>query len=78
LLLILFFLWEFIQRKHDEITLTSGDQGEPVNNVANKVALGSKGSNNSAPQFSGVNSTDPMHPDEFESFVAALNIVCSF
>ncbi|MCI21772.1 CCR4-NOT transcription complex subunit 10-B, partial [Trifolium medium] len=54
-----------------ELPLTSGDQGEPVNNVANKVALGSKGSNNSAPQFSGVNSTDPMHPDEF---VAALNI----
>ncbi|CAJ2634703.1 unnamed protein product [Trifolium pratense] len=62
---------KFIQRKYDELPLTSGDQGEPVNNVANKVALGSKGSNNSAPQFSGVNSTDPMHPDEF---VAALNI----
>ncbi|CAI8610410.1 unnamed protein product [Vicia faba] len=55
---------KFIQRKYDELTLTSGDQGEPVNNVANKVAFGSKGSNN----------TDTMHPDEFESTAAALNI----
>ncbi|CAI8610409.1 unnamed protein product [Vicia faba] len=53
-----------IKRKYDELTLTSGDQGEPVNNVANKVAFGSKGSNN----------TDTMHPDEFESTAAALNI----
>ncbi|CAK8563455.1 unnamed protein product [Lathyrus sativus] len=55
---------KFVQRKYDEHTLTSGDQGEPVNNVANKVAFGSKGSN----------STDTMHPDEFESTAAALNI----
>ncbi|XP_058759959.1 uncharacterized protein LOC131633251 isoform X3 [Vicia villosa] len=53
-----------IKRKYDELTLTSGDQGEPVNNVANKVAFGSKGSNN----------TDTIHPDEFESTAAALNI----
>lgn len=73
-----FFLWEFIQRKYDERSLTYVDQGELVNNVGNKVALGSKGSNASAPQFSGVNSTDTMHPDEFDSSVATLNIVCSF
>ncbi|KAI5416153.1 uncharacterized protein LOC127073506 isoform X2 [Lathyrus oleraceus] len=53
-----------IKRKYDELTLTSRDQGEPVNNVANKVAFGSKGSN----------STDTMHPDEFESTATALNI----
>lgn len=63
-----------IKRKYDELSLTYVDQGELVNNVGNKVALGSKGSNASAPQFSGVNSTDTMHPDELDSSVATLNI----
>lgn len=63
-----------IKRKYGELSLTYVDQGELVNNVGNKVALGSKGSNALAPQFSGVNSTDTMHPDEFDSSVATLNI----
>lgn len=78
LYLSLLFLWELIQRKSDELTLISGDQGESVNNVGNKVALGSKGSSALAPQLSGVNSTATTHTDEFDSSVALLNIVCSF
>ncbi|XP_073219481.1 uncharacterized protein [Cicer arietinum] len=56
---------KFIQRKSEEHTLTSGDQGESVNSVGNKVTLGSKGSNTSALQ---------LHTDEFDSSIARLNI----
>lgn len=70
---------ELIQRKNDELALVLEEQGESVNNVGNKV-LGSKGSNASAHQFSGANSTSTstMYTDEFDSSVAMLNIVCSF
>jgi len=71
-------LLELIQRKNDELALALGDQGESVNNVGNKVVLGSKGSNASAHQFSGSNSTGTIYSDEFDSSVAMLNIVCSF
>ncbi|TKY54817.1 CCR4-NOT transcription complex subunit 10 [Spatholobus suberectus] len=63
-----------IKRKNDELALASGEQGESVNNVGNKVVLGSKGSNASAHQFSGANSTGTMYTDEFDSSVAMLNI----
>jgi len=67
-----------IQRKNDELALALGEQGDSVNNVGNKSVLGSKGSNASAHQFSGPNSTGTMYSDEFDSSVAMLNIVCSF
>ncbi|KAK7264886.1 hypothetical protein RJT34_32499 [Clitoria ternatea] len=64
-----------IKRKNDELALASGEQGETVNNVGNKVVLGSKGSNASAHQFSGANSTTTAsYTDEFDSSVALLNI----
>ncbi|XP_028188583.1 CCR4-NOT transcription complex subunit 10-like isoform X1 [Glycine soja] len=64
-----------IKRKNDELALVLEEQGESVNNVGNKV-LGSKGSNASAHQFSGANSTSTstMYTDEFDSSVAMLNI----
>ncbi|KAL1335084.1 hypothetical protein HN51_064044 [Arachis hypogaea] len=58
-----------IKRKSDELALASGEQGESVNNVGNKVVLGSK-----SHQFSGANSTNTMYADEFDSSVAMLNI----
>ncbi|KAG4970754.1 hypothetical protein JHK84_036855 [Glycine max] len=66
---------KLIQRKNDELALVLEEQGESVNNVGNKV-LGSKGSNASAHQFSGANSTSTstMYTDEFDSSVAMLNI----
>ncbi|KAJ1378942.1 Tetratricopeptide-like helical domain superfamily [Sesbania bispinosa] len=64
---------KLIQRKNDELALTSGEQGESVNNVGNKVVLGSKGSNASSLQFSGANSATTMHTVEFDSSVATLN-----
>ncbi|CAJ1944628.1 unnamed protein product [Sphenostylis stenocarpa] len=63
-----------VKRKIDELALALGEQGESVNNVGNKVVLGSKGSNASAHQFSGPNSTGTMYSDEFDSSVAILNI----
>ncbi|KOM32997.1 hypothetical protein LR48_Vigan01g255300 [Vigna angularis] len=63
-----------VKRKNDELALALGEQGESVNNVGNKVVLGSKGSNASAHQFSGSNSTGTMYSDEFDSSVAMLNI----
>ncbi|QCD80618.1 CCR4-NOT transcription complex subunit 10 isoform X2 [Vigna unguiculata] len=63
-----------VKRKNDELALALGDQGESVNNVGNKVVLGSKGSNASAHQFSGSNSTGTIYSDEFDSSVAMLNI----
>ncbi|XP_047168967.1 CCR4-NOT transcription complex subunit 10 isoform X1 [Vigna umbellata] len=65
---------KLIQRKNDELALALGEQGESVNNGGNKVVLGSKGSNASAHQFSGSNSTGTMYSDEFDSSVAMLNI----
>ncbi|XP_047168968.1 CCR4-NOT transcription complex subunit 10 isoform X2 [Vigna umbellata] len=63
-----------VKRKNDELALALGEQGESVNNGGNKVVLGSKGSNASAHQFSGSNSTGTMYSDEFDSSVAMLNI----
>ncbi|RDX68101.1 CCR4-NOT transcription complex subunit 10 [Mucuna pruriens] len=64
-----------IKRRNDELALALGEQGESINNVGNKVVLGSKGSNASTHQFSGANSTDTtMYTDEFDSSVAMLNI----
>ncbi|KAL2338412.1 hypothetical protein Fmac_012858 [Flemingia macrophylla] len=63
-----------IKRKNDELALASGEQGESANNAGNKAVLGSKGSNSSAHQFSGANSTGTMYADEFDSSVAMLNI----
>ncbi|KAK7330064.1 hypothetical protein VNO77_24249 [Canavalia gladiata] len=60
-----------IKRRNDELALASGEQGESVNNVGNKVVLGSKGNNASAHQFS---SNTIMYTDEFDSSVAMLNI----
>ncbi|XP_014509330.1 CCR4-NOT transcription complex subunit 10 isoform X1 [Vigna radiata var. radiata] len=65
---------KLIQRKNDELALALGEQGESLNNVGNKVVLGSKGSNASAHQFSGSNSTGTVYSDEFDSSVAMLNI----
>ena len=64
---------DLIQRKSDELALASGEQGESVNNVGNKVVLGSI-----AHQFSGANSINTTYTDEFDSSVAMLNIVCLF
>ncbi|XP_014509331.1 CCR4-NOT transcription complex subunit 10 isoform X2 [Vigna radiata var. radiata] len=63
-----------VKRKNDELALALGEQGESLNNVGNKVVLGSKGSNASAHQFSGSNSTGTVYSDEFDSSVAMLNI----
>ncbi|KAL4338555.1 hypothetical protein AHAS_Ahas12G0221900 [Arachis hypogaea] len=56
-------------KPHFKLALASGEQGESVNNVGNKVVLGSK-----SHQFSCVNSTNTMYVDEFDSFVTMLNI----
>lgn len=69
---------ELIQRTNDEHTQTSGEQGESLNNAGSKDVSGSKGSNPSALQFSGANSTTTIHKDEFDSSVAMLNTVGSF
>ncbi|XP_027331297.1 CCR4-NOT transcription complex subunit 10 isoform X2 [Abrus precatorius] len=63
-----------IKRKNDELALAFGEQGEgeSANNVGNKVVLVSKGSNASANQSSGANST--VYTVEFDSSVAMLNI----
>ncbi|KAI4335677.1 hypothetical protein L6164_014304 [Bauhinia variegata] len=63
-----------VKTKSDELARASGEQGESVNNVGNKVVLGSKGTNALAHQFSGANSTTMMYTDEFDSSVATLNI----
>ncbi|XP_061350726.1 uncharacterized protein LOC133295872 [Gastrolobium bilobum] len=63
-----------VKRKSNELALTSEEQGDSVNNVGNKVVLGSKGSNASAHPFSGANSTTTMYTDEFDASVAILNI----
>ncbi|XP_057415826.1 uncharacterized protein LOC130710537 isoform X2 [Lotus japonicus] len=62
-----------IKRTNDEHTQTSGEQGESLNNAGSKDVSGSKGSNPSALQFSGANSTTTIHKDEFDSSVAMLN-----
>ncbi|KAF7838921.1 CCR4-NOT transcription complex subunit 10 isoform X2 [Senna tora] len=61
-----------VKRKSDELVCASGEQGESVKNVGNKIVLGSKGSNALAHQLSGSNTL--MHIDEFDSSVAMLNI----
>ncbi|XP_028760692.1 CCR4-NOT transcription complex subunit 10-like isoform X1 [Neltuma alba] len=63
-----------VKRKCDELARASGEHGESVKNVGNKVVLGSKGSNALSHQFSGAHSTTTTYTDGFDSSVAILNI----
>lgn len=69
-------MFVLVQKRNEELANASGEQAESGSIVANKVSSGSKGSGTTTHQFADSNSASIIYTDEFDTSVAALNIVC--
>ncbi|KAF5945087.1 hypothetical protein HYC85_015315 [Camellia sinensis] len=64
---------EFSIKRSDELADASSENVDAVRNLGNKTALGSKGTNSEAHQFSSANSSH-VYGNEFDTSVTMLNI----
>ncbi|KAI8021384.1 CCR4-NOT transcription complex subunit 10 [Camellia lanceoleosa] len=62
-----------VKKRSDELADASSENADAVGNLGNKTALGSKGTNSVAHQFSSANSSH-VYGDEFDTSVTMLNI----
>ncbi|KAF5946052.1 hypothetical protein HYC85_016280 [Camellia sinensis] len=64
---------EVEMKRSDELADAFGENADAVGNLGNKTALGSKGTNSVAHQFSSANSSH-VYGDEFDTSGTMLNI----
>ncbi|GMP60188.1 hypothetical protein CsSME_00023167 [Camellia sinensis var. sinensis] len=62
-----------VKKRSDELADASSENADAVGNLGNKIALGSKGTNSVAHQFSSANSSH-VYGDEFDTSLTMLNI----
>lgn len=74
-ILLIFYLVDFIQRQSEELARASLEQVEVIGNAGNKAILGPKGSSTVAQQMNSLNNANILYTDEFNSSVATFNIV---